>query len=145
MKTESDTTENAAIVKRFIEEILNAGNFNLISEFWTADMTWHGGSLGEVHGIENYTTMLKGAASGSFKEMHLTVKDMIVSGERVVVYFTNSGLNDGDFLGFKSTGKHLTWDGIGIYRIHNGKIAEAWFSEDLLGMFLQAGWISFSK
>lgn len=77
--------------------------------------------------------------------MHLTINDTIVSGNKVVVYFTNSGMNNGDFLGFKSTGKRLAWDGIGIYHLHKGKIAEAWFSEDLLGMFAQAGWISFSK
>ncbi len=69
------------------------------------------------------------------------VKDIIINDDKVVLYFSNSGLNVGDFMGYKASNKTAIWDGIGIYRIANGKIAEAWFAEDILGMFLQLGFI----
>lgn len=69
--TETGSADNETIVKRFIEEVLNSGNLDRINEFWAPDMTWHGGSLGEVHGIENYTAMLKGAQPDHSKKCTL--------------------------------------------------------------------------
>jgi len=55
-----------------------------------------------------------------------------------MIYF---GKNVGGFMGNKATNKNALWEGIGVYRIKDGKIAEAWFSEDILGMYLQLGLI----
>jgi len=37
------------------------------------------------------------------------------------------------------------WLGIGIYTVHDGKITEAWFAEDIVGMMLQLGTIKLSS
>ncbi len=139
--TQNNTEANKAIVLRFVNEVINKGHTELVDELWSKDLTWYGGSLGEVKGIENYKKMLQGASKGSFSNMHLKVKDIVTSGDKVVLYFSNSGKNVGDFMGNKATGKSANWDGMGIYRIENGKIAEAWFSEDILGMYQQLGFI----
>jgi len=60
-------------------------------------------------------------------------------GQKVVVRFTNSGTQTGPFLGALPTGRHAEWPGIGIYTVTNGKISEAWFGEDVLGVLLQLG------
>jgi predicted ester cyclase len=36
-----------------------------------------------------------------------------------------------------ATGKRAEWLGVGIYTVRDGRIAEAWFAEDILGMLLQ--------
>jgi predicted ester cyclase len=132
---------NKAIVLRFVNEVINSKRFELIDEIWSSTMVWHGGSAGDVYGIENYKKMLIGAADASFSNMLLQVKDIIVSDDKVVLYFSNSGKNIGDFMGNKATNKTAIWNGMGIYRIENGKIAEAWFCEDHLSMFQQLGFI----
>jgi len=137
----NNTEVNKAIVLRFVNEVINKKRFELIDELWAQNMTWHGGSAGDVYGIENYKKMLIGAAGSSFSDMLLQVKDILVADDKVVLYFSNSGKNVGDFMGNKATNKTAIWDGIGIYRIANGKIAEAWFTEDILGMFFQLGFI----
>jgi hypothetical protein len=38
-----------------------------------------------------------------------------------------------------------TSTGIGIYTVRDGRITEAWFAEDILGMTLQLGTISLSS
>lgn len=53
--------------------------------------------------------------------------------------FTNSGRHSGPFLGVAATGRHATWQGIGIYAVREHKIAEARFAEDLLGLLDQLG------
>lgn len=132
---------NQAVVLRFVNEVINKKRFELIDELWSENMIWHGGSAGNVYGIENYKKMLTTSTGKSFSNMLLQVKDIIINDDKVVLYFSNSGLNVGDFMGHKASNKMAIWDGIGIYRIANGKIAEAWFAEDILGMFQQLGFI----
>jgi hypothetical protein len=61
------------------------------------------------------------------------------AGNKVAVRFTNSGTQTGPFMGAPRTGKHAGWLGIGIYTVTCGKISEAWFGEDVLGMLVQLG------
>ncbi|OKS88758.1 alpha/beta hydrolase fold domain-containing protein [Mucilaginibacter polytrichastri] len=138
---QADTAKNTALVKRFIIEVINGQKFELLGEIWAQDMIWHGGSMGDITGLPAYKKMMEASVSGSFSAMHLSIRNIIASGNKVVVYFQNSGKNIGPFMGNKATGKHAAWDGMGIYRISNGKIAEAWFSEDLLSMFQQLGFL----
>lgn len=137
--TSSTTSANVAVVERFLEQVVNKGHFELIDQLWAKSLVWHGASLGEIRGIDAYKKVMKSAAGSSFSDMHLDIKDIIASGDKVVVHFTNSGTNTGSFLGQPATGKHATWEGIGIYRMDNGKIAEAWFVEDILGQQQQLG------
>lgn len=136
---EKDNTRNIAIVRRFIEEVVNRGHFELVDELWAPDMVWRGGSMGIIQGRDNYKRVLKKNVGGAFTQMHLEIREVVASDDKVILYFTNSGINTGSFMGFSPTGKRAKWEGMGIYRITNGKITEAQFSEDLLAMFLQLG------
>lgn len=134
------TEDNIAVVRRFLDEVVNGGNLAVMDDLWAKDMIWRGGSLGEYHGIDAYKTFAAAnAAGGAFAGMHLDIKQIIATGDTVVVLFTNSGTHIGPFLGNPATGKHAKWLGTGIYRIQHGKITEATFTEDILGMFLQLG------
>jgi predicted ester cyclase len=132
------TDGNIAIVRRFLDEVLNGGRRELIPELWASDLVWHGGSLGTVNGIDAYTQMLDASAE-SFRGMHLIVDDILAAGDRVVVRFTNGGVSSGPFLGAPPSGRDVRWNGIGIYAIVDGLIAEAWFCEDLLDLAAQLG------
>jgi len=111
----------------------------MIPQLWSKDLVWHGGSMGEIKGLNNYENFARAAIGGAFSNMHLKVLDVVAANDKVVVYFQNSGKNIKDFMGHQATGKTAAWEGMGIYRIQNGKIAEGWFSEDLLQMFNQLG------
>lgn len=139
--TSNETANNIQIIKRFYDEVINGGNINLIDELWSKDLVWHGGSMGDIKGLTDYMAMSKASIGGAFTNMHIKVLDIIASEGKVVVYFQNSGVNEGSFMGHQASGKKAAWNGMGIYRIANGKIAEAWFSEDLLQMFNQLGFI----
>lgn len=132
----------AGIVHRFVDEVINGGDLGVLPELWVEDLRWHGGSLGDTEGLTAYAKQLADAREGSFSGMHLTVHDTIVAGDTVVLRFTNSGTQTGPFMGLPASGKHAEWPGIGIYQIRDGKIAEAWFGEDILGMMLQLGVIT---
>ncbi|WP_126306779.1 ester cyclase [Methylomusa anaerophila] len=129
--------QNITIVKRFLAEVVNGGNLDIIDEFWAANMVWRGGSLGEIHGLEDYKRSMKASVGGAFTEMYLDIKDVIASGDKVVVRFTNSGNFVRPFMDIKPTYKRVEWEGIGIYKVKNQKIEEAWFSEDIMNQLLR--------
>ncbi|SEK31533.1 alpha/beta hydrolase fold domain-containing protein [Parapedobacter koreensis] len=131
---------NIALVKTFVAEVINEGNIEKVDELWTKDMKWHYSET-TLNGIDAYKASLKASIGGAFKDMHLEILDIVPNGDKVTLYFTNSGWNVGSFNGIPPTNKFAKWHGMGLYRIAGGKIAEAWFSEDLLGVYEQLGWI----
>lgn len=137
--TARSTATNVKVVRRFLEDVVNRGRLDLIDQFWTPDMTWRGASLGEIHGIEAYKAFMAANVGGAFVDMHLEIEEIIPAGDEVIVRFSNSGRNVGSFMGLPPTNNQARWEGIGIYKLHSGKISEAWFVEDTLGMFRQLG------
>jgi len=121
-----------AVVRRFLDEVVNGGNLRAIGELWAEDLAWHGGSLGDVHGLAALKAHMAASGSGAFTGMHLTVHEVVAAGNKVAVRFTNSATQTGPFLGAPPTGKHAEWLGIGIYTVTG-------FGEDILGMLLQLG------
>ena len=132
-------SDPVAVVRRFLDEVVNGGNLRAIGELWAEDLAWHGGSLGDVHGLAALKAYMAASGSGAFTGMHLTVHEVVAAGNKVAVRFTNSATQTGPFLGAPPTGKHAEWLGIGIYTVTGGKISEAWFGEDILGVLLQLG------
>ena len=130
---------HVTIVRRFLDEVVNGGRLDLIDELWTTDMVWQGGSMGKIQGIETYKHFMAANTAGAFAKMHLSIHEVIATGNKVVIRFTNSGTHIGPFFGVPATGKSAAWLGIGIYTIREGKIADAWFAEDILALLLQLG------
>jgi limonene-1,2-epoxide hydrolase len=70
---------NVTIVRRFLDDVVNGGKIELLDGLWSHDLVWHGGSLGEVHGIDAFRKMLAQAVTGAFTGMKLTVHDIVAS------------------------------------------------------------------
>lgn len=124
-----------APVQRFIDEGLNKGNVEVIKEVWAKDMLWEGGSMGTVHGIDDFTSN----GVQAFSDMHLTILDLTIKENQVWVQFTNEGTQVGPFMGYPASNKHAVWNGFGMYTVEDGKIIKGWFSEDILSMLMQFG------
>lgn len=133
-------TANITLVRTFVDEVINKENIDKVDELWAKDLKWHYSET-TINGIDAYKQSLRASIGKAFKNMHLNIIDIIPHEDKVVLYFTNSGLNTGSFNGMPPANKPAKWYGMGIYRIENGKIAEAWFSEDILGMYQQLGFV----
>lgn len=136
---ESDDAAPVAVVRRFIDQVVNRANFAALDDIWATNLVWHGGSMGDIHGLDAFKQHMTANAGNAFTNMHLHIDDIVATGDKVVLRFTNSGTQSGPFMGTPASGKHAAWLGIGIYTVVDGKIAEAWFGEDILGMMLQLG------
>ena len=131
-------SNNEAVVRNFLNEVVTKGKLELLDELWTKDMLWSDGTT-TIKGLENFRKVLGAVKEKTFENMQLNIKDVVTSKDKVVVRFTNSGKLIGTYRGYKPTFKRAEWIGIGIYRLENGKIAEAWFAEDYLSQLLQLG------
>jgi steroid delta-isomerase-like uncharacterized protein len=63
----------------------------------------------------------------------------IVEGEYVVTRWVYHGTHHGTFLGIPPTGKRITFTGISIDRLVDGKIVETAIEMDMLGVLRQLG------
>ncbi|MEW2576328.1 SDR family NAD(P)-dependent oxidoreductase [Streptomyces syringium] len=133
-----DPARPTAVVRRHLDEVVNGGDVGLVDELWAEDLHCHGGILGECHGLAEWKGFMA-VNRGALADLRLDVKDVVASGDKVVVRFVGSAIHSRAFLGVPATGKKAEWLGIGIYTVRDGKITDAWFGEDWLGMLLQLG------
>jgi len=86
-------------------------------------------------GLKKVIAMYRSA----FSDLEITVEDQIAEGDKVVTRWVARGTHDGDLMGVAGTGKSSEVGGVGIDRIDNGQVVEAWGYWDALGMFQQLG------
>ncbi len=132
--------EHTAIIRRWFEEGINQGNLAVVDELFASDFVFHE-PAGDVRGREALKRAVPGFRT-AFPDMHITIEDQIVTGDKVVTRWTTVGTHQGAFMGIAPTGKRVTLTGIYIYRLAEGKIVELWTSRDDLGFLQQLGVIS---
>jgi steroid delta-isomerase-like uncharacterized protein len=131
------TETNKAIVRRYIEQVINEQRYDLADEFFVDTVELHGvgpGISGRTALAEFYATF-----GTAFPDWHMTIDDMVAEGDKVVVRYTANGTHQGEFQGIPITGKPYTQNAIVIYQLTNGKIVEGWLQTDMLSMMQQLG------
>lgn len=124
---------NKAIARRFIEEILGRGNFDLLDEITADNYADHNLPAGVT------PRQSIGAFRAGFPDVEVTVEDVLAEGEKAVVRYTIRGTNTGSFFGMPPTGKSVRMSGISVYRIVGDKLVEGWVEYDQLGLLQQLG------
>jgi steroid delta-isomerase-like uncharacterized protein len=132
------TTDNSALVRRFVEEIFNKGDLEVAAEILTPDYAHHDPTTHEYgSGIEGFKQMISFYRQAF--DLQIVLDDQIAAGDKVVDRWTGHGTHQGEFMGLAPTGKKISATGISIHRIADGKIAETWNNYDALGMLQQLG------
>jgi steroid delta-isomerase-like uncharacterized protein len=129
--------ENKAIVRRY-QEIYNSNNVNALSEVLAEDFLTPRMMPGMPPGLEGAKAIHQATLLG-MPDWHTEIEDLIAEGDQVVARITMTGTHTGDFFGIPATGKKISFTGIYIVRIANGKIVEHWGEEDSLGLLQQLG------
>jgi predicted ester cyclase len=76
---------------------------------------------------------------GAFPDRVDVIEEIIAEDDRVGLLFRLTGTQQGNFFGVAPTGKKIDIYEVGIYRLTEGKVREAWFMADELGALLQLG------
>jgi len=133
-----EANDNKTIIRRFIEEIENTGDVSNIREFISDDYV-------EVHNGETFQIGIEGAIDHVlgvrhvFPDLRMTIEDQVSEGEWVVTSYTVTGTFRQKWFGMNPTGKPITFTGVNMDRVRNGKIIEHGGAANLLDPLLQAG------
>ncbi len=119
--------ENKALVRRLIEDAINARNLDAVDELADGEL-----AVAAKRWI--------GPFRASFPDFTMEIVDLIAEGDRVVGHFRCSGTHRGEWNGIPSTGKHFQdIDEIYIFRVRDGKLTEFIAVEDNLTRLRQLG------
>jgi steroid delta-isomerase-like uncharacterized protein len=131
------TEANKAVVRRLFD-LVNVSDPDGMVELVTEDFVVHTPIPNIAPGRAGFRAFMD-VYFGAFPEQHIDVNQVIGEGDRVVVHHTHHLTQGGPFAGLPPTGKQAVIDGIEIYRLADGMIAEMWHGDDLLGLLQQLG------
>lgn len=132
------STNNAAIVQRFIDEVINHGRYEVCDEIVAEDFLELDPFPGQGEGREGLKGVIAQLRS-AFPDIHWVTHETISSGDKVVTRFTWTGTHRGDFLGIPATGRPVTVKGVVIDRLVNGLMTDSRILMDTFGMMMQLG------
>jgi ketosteroid isomerase-like protein len=108
----ASTDQNKAIVRRFMTEVLQGGDLDVLDEVLAPDYVNPAMGGADIAGFKAILTGLRAAGVG----MSITNRDLMAEGDLVVARFTLEVTRAG--------GEKLAADGLTLYRLADGKIVE---------------------
>ena len=129
--------ENKAVVRRFVD-VSNTRDLDALDELCASDFVNHdpaNPAVRDLEGLKESWRMLGSA----FPDMQTTIDALLTDGDCVIKRFTVHGTQTGEFNGIPATGRPITFQGIDIHRLENGRIKEIWWGYDNLGVLQQLG------
>ena len=128
---------NAAVVRRFYEDVFSGGDLAVADAIVAPGMTLHEPGR-ELRGREPLKARIA-QLRAAFPDLAIAIEDLVAADDRVVVRITTRGTHRGTFAGIAPTGQAVTVEGITIFRVADGQLVERWASIDQLGMVQQLG------
>ncbi|MCL7418099.1 MAG: ester cyclase [Halalkalicoccus sp.] len=137
--------QNKGLVRRFVREVVNAGDYEVVDELFAAEYVRHDPTLPEEKrgpgGFKETVEMWRTA----FPDVEMTIDAMVAEGDLVAFRATETGTHEGTFMGIEPTGKRVELTGNVMHRLEDGKLVETWASFDMLGLMEQLGAIELAR
>ncbi len=130
--------ENKTIARRFNEEVWGRGDEAALEELLALDFIDHGALPGQAPDREGHKQTLA-AFRSAFPDLHVTTEDIIAEGDKVVSRWRARGTHEGELMGIAPSGNEVTFTGIDVLRIAEGKVAERWAEGNDLEVMQQIG------
>ena len=130
--------ENKDLVLRLDREGFFKQDFAVIDEILADDFVDRDptpGTDGNREGFKQMCTMVM----GGFPDMETTEEQLVAEGDLVVHSWTTEGTHDGEMMGMPATGKRVTFRGMEMWRVEDGRLAEHRGVVDLMDMLTKAG------
>jgi predicted ester cyclase len=130
---------NKILVRRFIDEVMNAGRTDAIGEFCISGSAFAGGIEGQVKAMRT-----------AFPDFHMSIEEVFGEGSKIAVRVTTRGTNTGPLVGMPAfgrletpvppTGKSVLGSGTYVFTASEGKIVSFVAEIDQIGLLQQLGW-----
>ena len=130
--------EDAALVRRFYEEVVNQRQLDetLASEELSAAYFTPGFTRAVLsEGLADYwpdAAHVESMLDGAFPDTRYALEDLISGEGRVVTRWSARGTH-------QTTGRWLRWEGVTIFQMQEGRIAQVWSFADEFNLLRQLG------
>ena len=116
-------------VRQLFEQVWNQGRLERLEAIATEELVLHAGR-NAVSGRTTLRTIIGDFLAG-FPDVKHRIEDLVVEGDRVVTRWRGIGHHRGSYDGIAPTGREIDYTGITIFRIAEGRIAEAWVNAEM--------------
>lgn len=123
-----DVTRN--LVKKFISDIWNRGDIDLIPRVCSPKIRFNGMSGLDKIGHEGFARMVA-TIHGAFSDYHCEIHSMVVENNKAFCRLRFSGKFTGPLMGYRPHGKAVAWMGASEFTCSNGVILKVWELGDM--------------
>jgi steroid delta-isomerase-like uncharacterized protein len=124
------SSDNAALVTRWFEEVWNQRRAAAIDEVVAAESLCHT-DAGTMRGPEEFRRQQFEPFLAAFPDLKVDVEAVIAQDDQVAVRWNATGTHGGDGLGCAPTGRQVTFRGITWIVVRDGQFREGWQSSDI--------------
>ena len=132
------TQDNSAIIRRFVDEVINQGKMGSAEEFVWEDVVEQVPLPGQGPGLEGLKDVLRGMRS-AFPDIDFSIEEQVCEGDKVASRFEWTGTHKAEFMGVPATGRQVRVWGVVIDRLKAGRIKDTRILMDALGLMMQLG------
>lgn len=132
--------ENRAVAEEFFERI-NDHDLSVIDELCADDFAVEisrKGTEESVVGKDGLRSIFE-EYFAAFPDWQYHLDEVLVDGDRVAVFSTDTGTHDGEFRGVSPTGNEIEVESAGMVRVQEGEIVDLRPHPNMLGLFEQIG------
>ena len=132
----SEQETNKAVARSFFEQVLDQGHLEKYAESHAPNFVAHGRTKDGT--LEEDMAAAREERKAA-PDMHFKINEMIAERDLVLVYWTASGTNTHEGMGFPATGKSFTVPGMTLFRFKADKMIEEWGVWCILDVMQQLG------
>lgn len=122
----------------------DSGDLRTLEETTALGFVDHNPLEGQLPGVKG-TIQASEVYRTAFPDAKILVEDTIAEADKVVVRWSGHATHKGPFLDVPPTGKQVTLEGITIFRVEKGRVAEQWGELNLLDILRQLGVFSLDQ
>jgi len=121
-------------------KLWNGGDIGLVDSLYIENSLRHNADLGDAKGPEEIKEFVKWVYT-AYPDFKVTFDEPMKFKDRIVTTFKATATNDGP-LGenMPPTGKKMSFNGIGVTKIENGKVIEEWVYYNSQVIYNQLGY-----
>jgi len=132
------TVQGKSIIRRVFDEAFNQGHLAVVDELLAPDgishhLSW--GTPANRMGLKQLIAMFRTA----FPDLHCTIEDEIIQGDKTAAHWTMRGTHKGLFLGNSPTSNPIVAEGLIYACIREGQVIENWIMIDQMSILQQLG------
>jgi steroid delta-isomerase-like uncharacterized protein len=137
-----EETNRAIVLRNF--RAFDSGDLRTLEETTTPGFIDHNPLESQLPGVKG-TMQASEVYRTAFPDAEIAVEDTIAEADKVVIRWSGYATHKGPFLDVPPTGKRVTLEGITIFRVEKGRVAEQWGELNLFGILRQLGASSLAK